>query len=56
MDNFYCLRHLRDDIYQELQTETIFFHKTSQKAGKRKNVDIMAVAYLMPLYLVYCLI
>ena len=24
VDNFDCLRHLRDDIYQELQTETIF--------------------------------
>ena len=23
VDNFDCLRHLRDDIYQELQTETI---------------------------------
>ena len=37
MDNFDCLRHLRDDIYQELQTETIFFHNTSQKTGKDKK-------------------
>ena len=25
VDNFDCLTHLRDDIYQELQTETNFF-------------------------------
>ena len=39
-DNFDCLRHLRDDIYQELQTETNFFHNTSQKAGKREKMLI----------------
>ena len=40
-DNFDCLRHLRDYIYQELQTETNFFHNSSsQKAGKREKMLI----------------
>ena len=55
-DNFDCLRRLRDDIYKELQTETNFFHNSSsQKAGKREKMLILAVAYLMLLYRVYCL-
>ena len=40
VDNFDCLRHLRDEIYHELQTETMFFHRTSQKAGKREKMLI----------------
>ena len=40
VDNFDCLTHLRDDIYQELQTETNFFHNTSQKAGEREKMLI----------------
>ena len=41
VDNFDCLTHLRDDIYmQELQTETNFFHNSSQKAGKREKMLI----------------
>ena len=40
VDNFDCLRHLRDDIYQELQAERNFFHNTSEKAGKREKMLI----------------
>ena len=52
VDDLDCLRHLSDDIYQELQSETIFVSiKLVKRLVNRKNVDTMAVAYLMLLYL-----